>query len=190
MRRGRAACRPLMTARGALANDRKSGREAIGRSRGGLTTKIHLAADLRCRPVARLTSPGQHGDSPRFIPLMDTIRIQRRGLGRPRRRPGRAMADKACPAAGNRACLRRRGITAVIPVKEDQKKHRRNRGRAGGRPPVFDAGWYKKRNTVERCFSKLKQFRAVATRYDKRERIYQGTIDVASISIWLRDPVP
>ncbi len=73
---------------------------------------------------------------------------------------------------------------------EDQKKHRRNRGRAGGRPPVFDAGWYKKRNTVERCFSKLKQFRAVATRYDKRERIYQGTIDVASISIWLRDPVP
>jgi transposase len=50
-------------------------------------------------------------------------------------------------------------------------------------------GWYAKRNTVERCFSKLKQFRAVATRYDKRERIYQGTIDVASISIWLRDPV-
>jgi transposase len=66
------------------------------------------------------------------------------------------------------------GIAAVIPVKEDQKKHRRDRGRAGGRPPVFDPGWYKKRNTVERCFSKLKQFRAVATRYDKRERIYQA----------------
>ena len=59
----------------------------------------------------------------------------------------------------------------------------------GGCPPAFDPGWYAKRNTVERCFSKLKQFRAVATRYDKRERIYQGTIDVASISIWLRDPV-
>ena len=177
-----------MTARGALANDRKSGREAIGRSRGGLTTKIHLAADLRCRPVARLTSPGQHGDSPRFISLMDAIRIQRRGKGRPRRRPGRAMADKAYASAGNRAWLHH--IQAVIPVKDDQKKHRSNRGRAGGRPPAFDAGWYKKRNTVERCFSKLKQFRAVATRYDKRERIYQGTIDVASISIWLRDPVP
>ena len=52
------------------------------------------------------------------------------------------------------------------------------------------ASWYTKRNTVERCFSKLKQFRAVATPYDKRERIYQGTIDVAWISIWLRDPVP
>ena len=142
-----------MTAQGAPANDKKSGREAIGRSRGGLTTKIHLAADLRCRPVARLTSPGQHGDSPRFVPLMDAIRIRRRGLGRPRRRPGRAMADKAYSSRANRAWLRRHHITAVIPVKEDQKKHRRDRGRAGGRPPAFDAGWYKKRNTVERCFA-------------------------------------
>ena len=58
------------------------------------------------------------------------------------------------------------------------------------RPPAFDRGRYKERNTVERCFSKLKQFRAVATRYDKREQIYQGTVDVASIRIWLRDPVP
>ena len=99
------------------------------------------------------------------------------------------MADKAYSSRANRAWLRRHHITAVIPVKEDQKEHRRRRGRAGGRPPVFDPGWYKKRNTVERCFSKLKQFRAVATRYDKRERIYQGTIDVASIRIWLRDPV-
>jgi transposase len=179
-----------MTARGALANDKKTGREAIGRSRGGLTTKIHLAADLRCRPVARLISPGQHGDSPRFIPLMEAISIRRRGKGRPRQRPGRAMADKAYSAAANRAWLRRHGITAVIPVREDQKKHRRNRGRAGGRPPVSGPGWYKKRNTAGRCFSKLRQFRAVATRYDKRERICQGTIDVASISIWLRDPVP
>ena len=55
-----------------------------------------------------------------------------------------------------------------------QKKHRGDRGRSGGRPPVFDASWYTKRNTVERCFGKLKQFRAVATRYDKRERIYQA----------------
>ena len=69
-----------MTPRGALTNDKKSGREAIGRSRGGLTTKIHLAADLRYRPIARLTSCGQHGDSPQFVPLMDAIRIPRRGL--------------------------------------------------------------------------------------------------------------
>jgi hypothetical protein len=139
-----------VTARGALANDTKSGREAIGRSRGGLTTKIHLAADLRCRPIARLTSCGQHGDSPRFVPLMDAIRIRRRGPGRPRQRPGRAMADKAYSSRANRAWLRRHHITAVIPVKEDQKKHRRDRGRAGGLPPSFDASWYKKRTTVER----------------------------------------
>ena len=190
MRPAPAASRLLMTARGALANDKKSGREAIGRSRGGLTTKIHLAADLRCRPIARLTSCGQHGDCPRFIPLMDAIRIPRRGLGRPRRGPAARWRIRPTPPRANRAWLRRHRIQAVIPVKEDQKKHRRDRGRAGGRPPAFDASWYKKRNTVERCFSKLKQFRAVATRYDKRERIYQGTIDVASISIWLRDPVP
>jgi transposase len=99
------------------------------------------------------------------------------------------MGDKAYSSAANRAYLRRRGITAVIPVKEDQKNHRRNRGRSGGRPPAFDAARYRERNTVERCFSKLKQFRAVATRYDKREHIYRGTVDVASIRIWLRDPV-
>ena len=180
--------RLLTTPPGAGSNDNKSGREALGRSRGGWTTKIHLVADRRCRPIARLTSPGQHGDSPRFIPLMEQIRIIRRGLGRPRRTPGAAMADKAYSSAANRAYLRRRGIQAVIPVKEDQKQHRRNRGSAGGRPPSFDAERYKERNTVERCFNKLKAFRAVATRYDKRERIYQGTIDVASIRIWLRDP--
>ena len=99
------------------------------------------------------------------------------------------MADKAYSSPANRAYLRRRGIQAVIPVKEDQKKNRQARGRSGGRPPAFDPGRYKERNTVERCFSKLKQFRAVATRYDKRDFMYQGTVDVASIRIWLRDPV-
>jgi transposase len=100
------------------------------------------------------------------------------------------MGDKAYSSVANRVYLRKRGITAVIPVKEDQKKHRRARSSAGGRPPAFDAGRYKERNTVERCFARLKQFRAVATRYDKREFMYQGTDDVASIRIWLRDPVP
>ena len=110
-------------------------REALGRSRGGLSTKIHLAADRRCRPVTGILTPGQHGDCPQFIPLLDQVRIARRGTGRPRTRPGAALADKAYSSAANRAYLRKRGITAVIPVKEDQKKHRRNRGRAGGRPP-------------------------------------------------------
>jgi len=163
-------------------------REALGRSRGGLTTKIHLVADQRCRPVTRLLSPGQHHDSPRLIPLLKQVRITRRGRGRPRTRPGRALGDKAYSSAANRAYLRRRGIKAVIPAKDDQRQHRRARGRRGGRPAAFDPARYRQRNTIERCFSKLKQFRAIATRYDKRELIYQGSIDIASIRIWLRDP--
>jgi hypothetical protein len=130
MRPEPAAFRPPTIPQGELSNDRKSeGREALGRSRGGLSTKIHLVADRRCRPVARLTSPGQHGDSPRFIPLMKAIRILRRGLGRPRTRPGRAMADKAYSSQANRSYLRGRGIKAVIPVKNDQKANRRKRCR-------------------------------------------------------------
>src|SRR5215831_4687265 len=184
---------PPSWSRGASPKDKnlvaRAAREALGRSRGGLSTKIHLAADRRCRPVTRIVTPGQHGDCPQFIPLLNQVRIARRGKGRPRTRPRWAMADKAYSSAANRAYLRKRGIQAVIPVKEDQKKHRRNRGRAGGRPPAFDTGRCKERNTVERCFSKLKQFRAVATRYDKRDFMYQGTVDIASIRIWLRDPV-
>ncbi len=145
---------PRNCARGALPNDknlRAAGpcREALGRSRGGLTTKIHLVADRRCRPLARILTPGQHGDCPQFIPLMNQVRIARTGTGRPRTRPGTAMGDKAYSSAANRAYLRRRGITAVIPVKEDQKNNRRNRGRRGGRPPAFDATRYRDRNTVE-----------------------------------------
>ena len=178
-----------------MANDKnpaagQAGREALGRSRGGLSTKIHLVADRRCRPITRILSPGQHGDCPRFIPLMEAIHIPRRGKGRPRTRPGAAMGDKAYSSAANRTYLRKRGIKAIIPVKEDQKDHRRHRGSQGGRPPAFDPGRYKDRNTVERCFAKLKQFRAVATRYDKRQFMYQGTVDLASIRIWLRDPAP
>ena len=64
------------------------------------------------------------------------------------------------------------------------------RGSKGGRPPAFDPAAYKQRNTVERAFCQLRQHRAVATRYDKRDYVWRGTIDVASIRIWLRDPVP
>jgi len=176
----------------AESNDKNPGggadREGIGRSRGGLSTKIHLAADRRCRPVARRVTPGQRGDCPELIPLLNQIRVARRGRGRPRTRPGTLLADKAYSSAATRDWLRHHQIRAVIPERDDQKKHRKARGRSGGRPPAFDSGRYKDRNTVERCYSKLKQSRAVATRYDKRQQIFQGTIDIASIRIWLRDP--
>jgi hypothetical protein len=136
--------------RGASANDKNpaAGREALGRSRGGLSTKIHLTADRRCRPITRILSPGQHGDCPRFIPLMEAIRIGRRGKGPPhpaRRRYGRqGLLLRRQPLLPAQA--RDQG---VIPVKEDQKNHRRNRGSQGGRQPAFDREQYKERNTVE-----------------------------------------
>jgi transposase len=161
----------------------------LGRSRGGLTSKIHLAADSHCRMLARVTSAGQRHDSLAFEPVMDRIRIRRGGPGRPRTRPGRVLADKAYSSKAIRSHLRRRKITAVIPERADQIKNRAKRGSRGGRPPGFDKEAYKLRNVVERAINKLRQHRAVATRYDKRDFVWRGTVDVAAIRIWLRDPV-
>jgi transposase len=122
----------------------------LGRSRGGLTSKIHLLADSGCRPLARLTSSGQRHDSLAFVPLMGQLRISRPGPGRPRTRPGRVLGDKAYSAAAIRAHLRERKIKATIPQPSDQARNRLRRGSAGGRPPAFDSAAYKQRNTVER----------------------------------------
>lgn len=165
------------------------GREALGRSRGGLTTKVHLLADDRARPLTWLTSPGQRGDSPMLLPVLETLRVPRRGPGRPRRRPDRVRGDKAYSSRDNRAYLRRRGIKATIAEPDDQRANRRNRGRAGGRPPTFGKIQYRRRNAVERCVSKWKHFRAVASRYDKRDYIFNGTLTVTAIVIWLHDTV-
>ena len=118
---------------------------------------------------------------------MAALRIARSGPGRPRTRPDRLLADKAYSSRAIRAHLRRRRITATIPEPADQVRNRARRGGNGGRPPAFSAEIYRERNTVERAFNKLRAFRAVAMRTDKREYVYQGTIDTASIKIWLRD---
>ena len=77
---------------------------------------------------------------------------------------------------------------AVIPEPADQARNRLRRSRRGGRPLAFDAAAYKQRNTVERAFCQLRQHRAVATRYGKRDYVWRGTVDVAWIRIWLRHP--
>jgi transposase len=121
-----------------------------------------------------------------FAPLLDSIRVTRPGPGRPRTRPAAVIADKAYSSRGNRALLRRRGITAVIPEPSDQIANRKRRGRTGGRPPGFDAEAYRGRNVIERSFNALKQWRGLATRFDKLAITYRGGIVLAAILQWLR----
>ncbi|MDX3641728.1 IS5 family transposase [Streptomyces sp. MB09-02B] len=159
---------------------------ALGRSRGGLTTKIHLACDGKGRPLALLLTPGQRHDSTCARPLLERIRVPRNGPGRPRSRPDQVIADKAYSSRGFRAYLRKRGIACTIPEKNDQQRHRHNRSRHGGRPPAFDRQIYRRRNAVERCFNQLKDFRGIATRYDKTAASYEAAVSLASILLWAR----
>lgn len=159
---------------------------ALGRSRGGLSTKVHLASDSRARPLSIHVTAGQAGDAPAFEAVMAGIRIPRGGLGMPRTRPAVVLADRAYSSRSIRGRLRRRGIRAVIPQPIDQIGHRLRRGRAGGRPPGFDAETYKERNAVERCIARIKQWRGLAMRTDKLAVAYRAALHLAAILIWTR----
>ncbi|TQO19820.1 transposase [Rhodoglobus vestalii] len=149
---------------------------AIGRSRGGLTTKVHALTDALVRPVSLLLTSGQAGDNPALEPLLDAYRIQENT-----KRGFTLLADKAYSHPSTRARLRKRRIKNAIPERIDQKQHRKDKGQQGGRPPRFDRDLYKKRNTVERGFSRFKQWRGIATRYDKYALTYQGGVLLAAI---------
>ncbi len=131
----------------------------LGRSRGGLTSKVHLAADRKCRPLTFVLA----ADSPQFIPVLKKVRV-RLPIGRPpRTRPGAVAADKTYSSRSNHAYLRKCNIKTVIPETKDQTANRKKKGSTGGRPVSHNADLYKERNTVERLINKVKAWRGVAT---------------------------
>jgi len=151
-----------------------------------LTCKVHLVADGKGRPLSWLATAGNVNDTTMMSAVLDGIWVPRAGRGRPRTRPDRVLADKGYPSKANRAWLRRRGIAATIPERDDQIAHRRRRP---GRPIDFgdqQKARYRARNVVERCFNKLKQWRGIAMRTDKLARNYRAAITLAATLIWLR----
>ena len=159
--------------------------EALGRSKGGFTTKIHLVCDGKGRPLGFSLSAGQRHDCTQMEAALETVRVPRPGRGRPRKRPKSLNLDKGYSYPGNRQSLRRRGISAMIPERKDQREQRQKKGRRGGRPCRYDKERYRQRNVVERCFLRLKQWRRIATRYDKRAETYLAFLTLASIILWL-----
>ncbi len=153
------------------------------RSRGGLTTKLHLACDGKGRPLSIVLTPGQRHDSTQLEAVLDAIRVPRPGgVGRPRKRPDRLIGDKGYSYARCRTALRRRGIAHTIPERDDQRARRAGRP---GRKPAFDQAAYRRRNVVERCINRLKQWRGIATRYEKWAATYRAMVVVAALMIWL-----
>ena len=135
---------------------------AIGRSRGGRTTKIHALTDDLGRPLAFFITPGNTHDLAGARELLATIR-----------RPRRLLADKAYDANSLRIWLKERRIKAVIPP-NPTRKH----------PHSYDPDAYKGRNLIERMFCRLKDFRRIATRYDKRADVFLSTILLAAAITW------
>lgn len=160
------------------------GDEALGRSKGGFSTKLHLACDGKGRPLAVILTPGQRHGSTQLEGLLDAVRVPRPegSPGRPRKRPARLLADRGYSYERCRRLLRGRGIPHTIPERRDQKERRAGRG---GRRPGFDREAYRRRNVVERCMNKLKQWRGIATRYEKRAVNYRAMVVIASLMMWL-----
>jgi len=148
--------------------------EALGRSRGGFSTKIHIRAEGLGKPVTFSLTGGEVHDSQSFATLMNTGWIRRLGRGRPRLKPDRVAGDKAYSSRAIREALRKRGIGAVIPTKSNERQD-----------PAFDREAYRLRNRIERLINRLKQFRRIATRYEKRAANYLAMIHIAAILLWL-----
>lgn len=147
--------------------------EALGRSRGGFSTKIHLRAEGNGLPMAFVLSGGERHEAKFLLPLLEIGAVTCPRRPRPRIRPHRLVGDKGYSYPSVRKYLHARGIRITIPRRKDQ-----------GMDICFDAALYKERNKVERLVNRLKSFRRIATRYDKRAVNYQGWLTLAAILIW------
>ncbi|MUI13579.1 transposase [Massilia dura] len=127
----------------------------------------------------------QCSDAANLGAVLDAICVPRPCRGRPRKRPTCVRVDRAYGARYYRQQIQQQGIRCVCPERLDAKKSRLSKGRRGGSPPRFDAESYKGRNVVERAINRLKDFRAVATRYEKRGHNFSATVLVATIILWL-----
>jgi transposase len=136
----------------------------VGKSRGGLTTKIHARVDAKGRPVRLLISPGNDHDAICAEQLLDGLE---QGTV--------VIADKGYDADNIRACIRNQGAIPNIPNRSNRKTKYR-----------WTKAIYRERNHVERFFNKLKQFRRIATRYDKLGANFFAFVKLASVRIWLR----
>jgi transposase len=136
----------------------------MGRSRGGLTTKIHALVDAMGLPIALKLTEGQAHDGRSAADMFETVQAG-----------NILLADRAYDSNALRAWLTERGAWGNIRAMPNRLA-----------PPAFSHLLYKQRNAVERFFNKLKHFRAVATRYDKRDDNYLASVKLASLRIWLR----
>lgn len=156
--------------------------ECLGRSRGGLSSKIHLAVDGRGLPMSVILTPGQGGDNPQLVPLLEKINVRRRGRGRLRSRPEAVIADKAYshPSTRQSAAKAQSPVHQSREVRPDRAPETEGLRR---RAPAFETTEYRKRNVVEHCFARLKQFRDLATRYAKRAAYYAAELTIAAITL-------
>lgn len=124
--------------------------------------------------MAFVLAEGQRHEQPVLPALMERGAVKRPGRGRPRIRPERVAGDRGYSSDKVRQYLEERRIGAVIPTKVDQVPD-----------PGFDHSAYRERNVVERLINRLKQYRRIATRYEKRAANYQAMLTVAAILLWL-----
>ena len=131
-----------------------------------------------------MLTAGQRHDITQLEATLDGIRVPGK-RGRPRKRPKQVAGDKGYSYPKCRRALRRRGIRHVIPERKDQREQRQAKGALGGRAPRFEKAVYRLRSWAERGVNRLKQWRGIATRYEKRAHNYLALVQIASIMIWL-----